>query len=353
MVPIKRDTRNPTQSEIQLDVWALLKEFRYMCYERRLTMYHHQKEEPMSKYNIHNDFKKYEYMKLSLSPLLLPLINSYITKSLNKIEPPEGVQETKKKILGYQNGSIELTIISPTDIRENAPCLIYYHGGAFALKAAPYHKNLLYQYAIKTPCKVIFVDYRLTPEYAFPVAVEDCYAAFQWVCENAEVFGIDKNNIAVGGDSAGGALTAAVTLIARDRKAPGICFQMLIYPVTDARQTTESMKKYVDTPMWNSKLNKKMWEIYLRDGIHSNREYASPMEAASLANLPNAYVEVAEYDCLRDEGINYAEALRQSGITVELYQPKGTIHGFEMAEDSDIVNLSITKRVAALKEAFR
>jgi acetyl esterase len=307
----------------------------------------------MSKYNIHNDLKKYENTKLPLSPLLLPLINIFLTKSANKIKPNEGVSETKEKIAGYQNGLIELTIYAPKDIGGNAPCLIYLHGGAFALKAAPYHKNLVCKYALKTPCKVIFVDYRLAPKYAFPVGVEDCYAAFEWVCKNVEVLGIDKNRIAVGGDSAGSALAAAVSIMARDRKATGICFQMLIYPVTDARQITESIKNYIDTPMWNSKLNKKMWDLYLRNGVHSDRGYASPMEAASLKDLPDSYIEVSEFDCLRDEGINFAEALCKNGINVELFETTGTVHGFEIAENSEIVNQSVAKRIAALKKAFK
>jgi len=226
------------------------------------------------------------------------------------------------------------------------------HGGAFALKAAPYHKNLACEYALKTPCKVIFVDYRLAPKYAFPVGVEDCYAAFEWVCKNSEVLGIDKNRIAIGGDSSGGALAAAVSLMARDRKAPSICFQMLIYPVTDARQITESIKNYIDTPMWNSKLNHKMWKLYLKDGVHCDREYASPMEAISLENLPDSYIEVSEFDCLRDEGINFAEALQKSGINVELHKTIGTVHGFDIAEKSEIVRQSVAKRIMALKKNF-
>lgn len=306
----------------------------------------------MSKYNIHSDFKKYENTKLPLFPLLLPLINTLMTISVNNIKPPERVCATKKKIPSYQNGVIELTIYEPKDIEKNAPCLIYLHGGAFVLKAAPYHKSLVCEYALKTPCKVIFVDYRLAPKYAFPVGVEDCYAAFEWVCKNAEVLGIDKNRIAIGGDSAGGALAAAVNLMARDRKAHGICFQMLIYPVTDARQITESIKNYVDTPMWNSNLNEKMWNLYLKDGVHSHREYASPMEATSLENLPDSYVEVSEFDCLRDEGINFAEVLQNSGIHVELYKTIGTVHGFDIAKNSEVVHQSIARRIKALKNVF-
>lgn len=306
----------------------------------------------MSRYNIHSDFKKYENMKFPLSPLLLPLMNIFMASGDHKIKPVEGVIVTKKKILGYQNGMIELTIYEPKDIGENAPCLIYLHGGAFVLKAAPYHKHLICEYALKTPCKVVFVDYRLAPKYAFPVGVEDCYAAFKWVCKNAEALKLDKNKIAIGGDSAGGALAAAVNLMARDRKAPSICFQMLIYPVTDARQMTESIKNYTDTPLWNAKLNEKMWKLYLKEGVHGNRGYASPMEATSLENMPDAYIEVSEFDCLRDEGIYFAEALERSGVSVELYKTKGTIHGFEIAKKSEIVHQSVARRIEVLKKAF-
>lgn len=306
----------------------------------------------MQKYKIHSDFKKYEKMKTPISPALLPLMNGIIETSFNKKKPEKGVSEIIKKIPGYQNESIEIRIYEPEDIKEALPCLIYLHGGAFVLKSAAFHKQLICEYALRTPCKVVFVDYRLAPKYAFPVGVEDCFAAFDWVCQNAAAIGIDSSKIAVGGDSAGGALAAAVCLMARDRKAPKISFQMLIYPVTDARQITESVKEFTDTPLWNGKQNQKMWQLYLGHGVHSNKEYASPMEATSLEDLPDAYVEVAEFDCLRDEGINFAEALKASGIPVELNQTKGTIHGYEIVENSEIVRQSIIKRVEALKNAF-
>jgi len=306
----------------------------------------------MSKYNIHSDFKILENTRLPLSLLLLPLINIHMANSVGKTKPKEGIRTTNKKIPGYQNGFFELTIFEPEEIEESAPCLIYFHGGAFVINAATYHKYLICEYALETPCKVIFVDYRLALKYPFPVGVEDCYSAFEWVCNNSDELGIDKSRIAVGGDSAGGALAAAVCLMARDRAAPPICFQMLIYPVTDARQITETIKNYTDTPVWNSILNKKMWEIYLKNGIHTKREYASPMEATSFENLPDSYIEVSEFDCLRDEGINYANALQDSGAKVELNKISGTVHGFELAANSDIVKMSVARRIEALKNAF-
>ncbi|MEK3985876.1 alpha/beta hydrolase [Paenibacillus sp. FSL K6-3166] len=308
----------------------------------------------MSKYKIHSDFEPYEKRTLPLNPLLLPILNKLIARSLKKFNSAEGVKVTKKVISGYKDGSVQLTIIEPEGISQNAPCLIYIHGGAFVLKAAPSHIHWACEYASKTPCKVIFVDYRLAPKYAFPYGVEDCYAAFEWASDHADALGIDRSRIAIGGDSAGGALAAAVTLMARDRQAPPICFQMLLYPVTDARQTTESIKEFTDTPLWNSELNEKMWKLYLKNGVAAGkREYASPMEATSLKGLPNAYVEITEFDCLRDEGIHYAEALQECGVQVELYHTKGTIHGYDIAEKSGIVQQSVARRIEALRGAFK
>lgn len=303
----------------------------------------------MKKYNIHSDFMKYKNMKPPMSPAVLPLINYFMTRLLYKVKPPNGLIEIKHSITGYQGAVIQVSVFEPVGQILPMPCLVYFHGGAFALQAAAYHKRLAYDYAIKTPCKVVLVDYRLK---AFPVGLEDCYSAFCWIREHAESLGIDKSRIAVGGDSAGGALAAGVCLLARDRKIPMPCFQMLIYPVADERQTSGSMKEFIDTPLWNSKLNAKMWRMYLKNSLPEKREYASPAEAASLEGMPPSYVEVAEYDCLRDEGIAFAEALKKSGIVTELYKTQSTVHGFEIAEDNEIARKSVTVRVKKLQAAF-
>jgi acetyl esterase/lipase len=306
----------------------------------------------MRKYNIHTDFIKYEKIQLPLSPWVLPLLNGVISAGFNMVKLPEGVKSTQHTIQGYQGGLIEINIYEPINIQKDAPCLVYLHGGGFVLKASPYLKTLVSTYALETPCKVVYVDYRLAPKYAFPVGVEDCYAAFEWVHKHADKLEIDKMRIAIGGDSAGGNLAAAVNLMALDRSTPLACFQMLIYPVTDARQQTESIKNYIDTPLWNSRQTEKMWKLYLKDGLPENRKYASPMEAASLVNMPASYVEVAEFDCLRDEGINFAEALQKSGVQVELNKTPGTVHGFEIAEKSELVHQIIANRIEVLQKAF-
>ncbi|HCS37961.1 MAG TPA: alpha/beta hydrolase [Anaerolineaceae bacterium] len=306
----------------------------------------------MSKYKIHADFVKYEKIQLPLAPWVLPILNGVISTGFNMVKLTEGVKSTKHTIPGYQGSLIDITIYEPNNIKNDAPCLVYLHGGAFILKASPYLKTLVCTYVLKTPCKVVYVDYRLAPKYAFPVGLEDCYAAFEWVHHNAKELGIDKNKIAIGGDSAGGALAAAVNLMALDRNTSTACFQLLIYPVTDARQQTESIRKYIDTPLWNSRQTEKMWKLYLKDEIPDKKEYASPVEAESLENMPAAYIEVAEFDCLRDEGINFAEALQKNGVQVELIKTTGTVHGFEIAEKSELVHQIVANRIEALKKAF-
>ncbi len=306
----------------------------------------------MGPYPIHRDFKRYAYIKPPLPTVLLPLINAVLGRATEWAKTSGDIRVSKQIIPGLKEGKIKLSIYEPMNIRNHAPCLLYLHGGAFILKATPFHKRLACVYALNTPCKVVFVDYRLAPQNAFPVGVEDCYAAFEWVNHNAEALGIDSTRIAIGGDSAGGALAAAVSLMARDRKAPNPCFQMLIYPVTDARQISQSIKSFWDTPLWNSRLNKKMWKLYLKNGIPCKKEYASPLEAVSLENLPDAYIEIADFDCLRDEGIQYAEALNKTGISVELNKTIGTIHGFDLMKNSDIVKESMDRRIAALRKAL-
>ncbi len=199
---------------------------------------------------------------------------------------------------------------------------------------------------------MIFVQYRLEPKNPHPTPAEDCYAALRWTFENADKLHVDKSRIAVGGDSAGGALAAAVCQMARDRGGNMPHFQLLVYPVTDRRMQAESCKKYTDTPMWNAKLSVKMWKGYVQDENVLDIAYASPMEAKPFDDLPSAYVETAEFDCLRDEGIAYAEALRKAGVSVDLNEPKGTMHGFDIVEKAPTTGAAVKVRIEFMRKLF-
>lgn len=304
----------------------------------------------MRKYDTHPDFAPISRFQPPVNPVILPICNAAL--SIPMVRSDREVVITKGKLESCDGALVPYLFFEPVGLKRPSPCLVYFHGGGFAIKAAPYHYQLARTYAKEAGCKVLFVDYRLAPKYPFPIPAEDCFAAYRWVLKQVETLGLDKARIAVGGDSAGGNLAAACCLMARDRGLPLPCFQMLIYPATDRRMETESMKQFEDTPMWNAQKNRAMWPLYLPNPEAGPVEYASPMEAPSLAGLPDAYVETAEFDCLRDEGINYANALKSAGCSVELNETRGTVHGFDTLLGSGVVKSCVVCRVQALKNAF-
>jgi acetyl esterase/lipase len=224
---------------------------------------------------------------------------------------------------------------------EILPVFVYFHGGAFALGEIKLFDAVCGGFAADADVVVVSVDYRLAPEYPFPAAVEDCYAALEWVAANAEDLAVDPAAVAVGGLSAGGALAAAVALMARDRNGPAIAFQLLVNPVLDDRLETVSARSFTDTPLWNSREAAIMWDLYLGPKLRQVSPYAAPARATDLSGLPPAYVLTSEFDPLRDEGIAYALRMLEEGIAVELHNVAGTFHGF------DAFPTSISRTIAA------
>ena len=259
---------------------------------------------------------------------------------------------TKEKIKSYDGSEVSIFVIAPREFEETSPCLVYYHGGGFFFEGAGYHYKLAKQYALECECRVIFVQYRLAPKHPHPTPAEDCYAALRWIFENTERLKIDNEKIAVGGDSAGGALAAAVCQMARDRDTDIPLFQLLVYPVTDRRMNYVSCHKFTDTPMWNAKLSVKMWEGYVQNENAPDIVYASPMEAERLDSLPAAYVETAEFDCLHDEGLAYANALQDAGVDVTLNETRGTMHGFDIVQKAPTAKAAVKARIKFMKEHF-
>ncbi len=308
----------------------------------------------MMKYPINKEFSPY-------SRFAPPIQNAKMAGWMGSMmKPPSWVQKNrdhevsvkKETIKSYDGAEIEILIFDPYGIEEPAPCLVYDHGGGFFFGGAGYHYKLAKQYALETPCKVVFVQYRLALKNPHPTPVCDCYSALRWTFENADKLNIDKAKIAVGGDSAGGALAAAVCQMARDRGTDMPLFQLLVYPVTDRRMNYDSCCKFTDTPMWNAKLSVKMWQGYVQDENAPDIAYASPMEAKIFENLPSAYVETAEFDCLHDEGIAYAEVLRKAGVSVELNETQGTMHGFDIVEKAPTTKAAVANRIDYMQRCF-
>jgi acetyl esterase len=192
----------------------------------------------------------------------------------------------------------------------------------------------------------------LAPEYKFPAAVEDSYDATKWIAENAADIDGDPARIAVGGDSAGGNLAAAVSLMARDRGGPRIVHQLLIYPITNFRFDTASYRDNVEGYWLTREDMKWFWNQYLRDERDGKSPYASPLVAENVRSLPAAFIITAEFDPLRDEAEAYAARLRESGIPVRVTRYGGTIHGFINVDELPQSRVAIKEAATELHEVF-
>ena len=194
---------------------------------------------------------------------------------------------------------------------------------------------------------------RLLPPFCL---IHDCYAGLQWTVANAAELNIDPTRIAVGGESAGGGLSAGTCLFARDRGGPEIAFQYLIYPMLDDTNTTPSSLEFADGwPGWPREMNLVAWDAYLGDASGSDAvsPYAAPTRATDLSNLPPAYIDVGVLEVFRDEDIDYANRLMQAGVPVELHVYPGVFHGWELATPTAAVTqIATANRRAAMKRAL-
>lgn len=285
-----------------------------------------------------------------------PISEKFLAMSVPHMKPPKRLWRNKEldvttySIVSYDGETFPCFVLSPINISEKVPCLIYLHGGGFVLEAAGYHYDNAMRYAKEVGCRVVFPLYRLAPRYPFPAFFEDCYAAFRWAYDHADELGIDIEHIGIGGDSAGATLAVGVCLMAREREHPiKFRFQMLPYPFLDARNDSDSCKRFTDTPMWNSTLSERIGPMTKVSKNDPNYVWYSPVEAESLEKLPPAYIETAEFDCLHDDGILYAQLLRETGIEVTLNETKGTMHGFDIATKARTTLDAVAQRVNFMK----
>lgn len=233
------------------------------------------------------------------------------------------------------------------------PILVWFHGGGWVVGDLDGADGTARHLTVDGNCVTISVDYRLAPETKFPGPAEDCYAATVWAAQQAATLNGDASRIAVGGDSAGGNLAAAVSLMARDRGTPSLAFQLLVYPVTNRDFGTASYQQNATGYLLTTDSMKWYWEHYLSDPAHATNPYAAPAQAKDLSNLPPALVITAEYDPLRDEGEAYARRLQEAGVPTTCTRYDGMIHGFfGMPAMIDKGKQAISEAAAALKAAF-
>lgn len=223
---------------------------------------------------------------------------------------------------------IRLRIYRPKG-KQDLPVLLYFHGGAFIYGTPEQYDFIFFRLALDVDMLIVSVDYRLAPEHPFPTGMEDGYDALLWLSEYAEHIGGNKNNLLIGGSSAGATITASITHLARDRKEVNIRHQYLLYPPTSHLLATPSMNELANAPMQTRTSAEWMWKHYLQDKINLPPKYAVPLLGDNFKNLPDATIIVCELDPLKDEGKLYAQKLQEANVSVNLLEIPGAVHAFD------------------------
>ncbi len=264
----------------------------------------------------------------------------------------EPVAQVFDRVLPDSEGEVSVRIYLP-EAAGLLPVLVYFFGGGWVLGSVAAVAPVCRRLANTTPCAVVSVSYRLAPEHPFPAGLEDCYAATCWVAEHGAELGLDPDRLAVGGDSAGGNLAAAVTLLARERGGPPLVSQLLVYPALDHRADPPSTHEPLDPLFFGSEDLAWCWSHYLAEPEDGDNPLASPLREQDLRGLPPALVITAELDPLVDQGELYAERLSRAGVSAELVRFDDAVHGFfSKADRFDAGGEAQALASSALRRAF-
>jgi acetyl esterase len=260
-------------------------------------------------------------------------------------------------IPGGPDGEISITVVRPVDRNGSLPAVVYTHGGGWVLGNFATHERLVRDLTAQTGAAFVFVNYTPSPEARYPVAIEQVYATLLWVAKYGSELGLDGTRLAVAGDSVGGNMTAAATLLAKERGGPAIRYQALLYPVTNAAFDTDSYEQFAEGPWLTRKGMQWFWDAYAPDVARRAEPTASPLRASleQLGGLPPALLITDEADVLRDEGEAYGRKLREAGVDVTSVRYEGVFHDFMMLNALAETNASrqaTTQAAQALKAAL-
>lgn len=266
-----------------------------------------------------------------------------------------GVVRSEITVPGTQSDhpSVRCLMYQPEDAKAGSGAYLHLHGGGYILGNPEGSDEHNAQLASLLGITVISVDYRLAPEHPVPAALEDSYAVLAWLHQNADELGIDPARVAVGGESAGGGLAAALALHARDLGEHSICYQVLTYPMVDSRTGSETQPAHPLNGefVWTSERNQLGWAYYLGDAVPA-APYV-PALAESFEGLPPAWICTAAFDLFRDENIEYAQRLHQAKVPTELIVYPGTFHGFQLAPDAVVTKRYIRDHAEALARGLQ
>ena len=243
-------------------------------------------------------------------------------------EDPATLADVRDSVVSGPDGNnVPIRVYTPEG-EGPFPVMVWLHGGGFLLGGIESYDPVCRVLADELDCVVVSPDYRLAPEHKFPAGLRDCYAVVEWAADRTDVLGTDSDRLFVGGDSAGGNLAAAVSLMARDKSGPDIDYQVLVYPTTTfsyefADEASGGESYFITEPdlQWS-------WEHYLENDIDGMSPYASPLRASDLSDLPPATLVTAELDPLKDEGVAYADRLEDAGVPVEHAHYDEMVHSF-------------------------
>ena len=238
--------------------------------------------------------------------------------------------EVSERTIRAAGQDIRLTIVRPAKVKGELPVFMYFHGGGWVLGDYPTHARLIRDLVVGSGAVAVYVDYTPSPEAHYPTAINQAYAATRWVAEHGREIGVDGTRLAVAGNSVGGNMAAVVSLMAKEQNAPKLRFQLLLWPVTDARFDTGSYQQYAEGHFLTTGMMKWFWDRYTTDAGQRAEIHASPLRASTeqLRGLPPALVQTAGLDVLRDEGEAYARKLDAAGVEVTAVRYNGMIHDY-------------------------
>lgn len=238
--------------------------------------------------------------------------------------------EVAEKVIEAGGYKVKLHVVRPAGERGILPVFMFIHGGGWVLGDFPTHRRMVRDLVVLSGAAAVFVNYTRTPDAVYPQAVNEIYAATQWVSEHGAEINVDGKRLAVVGNSVGGNMTAVTTLKAKEQGAPLIKFQAMLWPIVDANFDTTSYREFGEERFLTKSLMQWMYDLYLKDLSRRKDIYASPLQASieQLRGLPPALVQVAENDILRDEGEAYARKLSEAGVPVTCVRYNGMIHDF-------------------------
>lgn len=240
---------------------------------------------------------------------------------------------------------VPIRLLRPQGADGPLPVLLWFHGGGQVLGFAAQDDFWLKPFSLAAGCAIAAVDYRLAPETPAPGAAEDGFAAYRWLGQEADRLGLDGTRIGIAGQSGGGGIAAATTLLIRDRDASAPLFQSLLYPMIDDRNLTPSSQEITDLGIWDRATNILAWQAILggRQGADDVSPYSAPARAEDLSGLPPTFVAVGELDCFRDEDLAFATRLREHGVPVELHLYPGAYHAFDLFAPNSRLGMSLQR----------